>query len=262
LNFVLDEQKKSLTQKRLGPVTRVVIATPQTSGGGMQICGVVHRLLNVKLCQPLVNTISNNPHTHRNWLALKSASAIFSMASKAIHTDSRPKPSRPGQQANELNQRHQDKDFSEPLPSPDKIKESKSGIDAPSNPGKQDQPTGMEPTSWPGSQFILRARTFWQDSLVGPAKRMTARELGVALGIGVWGGLFPVPSTTTAVVAALLALARLAGVNIQPAAAALAIAVNLAITPVQVRQRFIVHMLRCANELIVLHTTNLAVPSD
>ena len=106
----------------------------------------------------------------------------------------------------ELKKRQQNTDFNPRTPLPDQTRDTgPESVDAPPVP----------PTSWPGSQLLQRARTFWRDSLVGPAKRMTARELGIALGIGVWGGLFLVPSATTAVVDDILALARLAGVKNQ-----------------------------------------------
>jgi hypothetical protein len=92
----------------------------------------------------------------------------------------------------------------------------------------------LKPSSWPGAHLLMNARTFWNEKIYGPARSMTGAELGVALGVGIWGGLFPMPGATTAVVAALLAALPFAGVRISPPAAGLSIAVNLALTPVQV----------------------------
>ena len=216
--------------------------TPQNSGRrhsagpeGMQRIPVfLHRLRTAKSCrgcQPFVNRICNTTYTRQTWFALKGAKIPVSAIFSSIHSDSRPRDM-------DLNKRKQIKDLIEQLSLSDKSKETKAETEgAPSNLSKQNlhsQSSPVQTTSWPRSQ-LLRARIFWQDSLVGPAKRMTAQELGIALGIGVWGGLFPVPSATTVVVAAILTLSRLVGIKIQPAAAALAIAVNLALTPVQVR---------------------------
>ena len=86
----------------------------------------------------------------------------------------------------------------------------------------------------PQTQLLSRALAFWREQIEGPARHMTGAELGVALGVGIWGGLFPMPGATTGVVAALLALLRFVGFRITTPAAGLAVAINLALTPLQV----------------------------
>ena len=91
-------------------------------------------------------------------------------------------------------------------------------------------------SSYSGFKIFGRAKAFWREKLLIPASNLTTEQLGLALGAGIWGGIFPVPGVTTAAVGLIIAGLRLVGCSTPAPAVALAVAVNLALTPLQVNQ--------------------------
>ena len=71
-------------------------------------------------------------------------------------------------------------------------------------------------------------------SVVTPLRQMPPTDRLMCLSVGVVGGMFPVPFLTTVVTFALIAALRLTGARLQPAAVAVATAVNLLVAPADV----------------------------
>eukprot|EP00960_Hanusia_phi_P027710 746970-Hanusia_phi.AAC.3 len=81
--------------------------------------------------------------------------------------------------------------------------------------------------------IMERLRRFARHEVYEPAVKMSMAELGMSLSAGGWGGLFPIPGATTIAVFALLICLR-TRFTVSPVVSALAVAINLLLTPVQI----------------------------
>lgn len=75
-------------------------------------------------------------------------------------------------------------------------------------------------------------KLWFNDKLVTPAKSLSGSQIGLAFGSGFWGGVFPIPAMSTFATLFICSVAMSSSFN--PAMTTIAIAINLAVTPVQI----------------------------
>lgn len=74
-------------------------------------------------------------------------------------------------------------------------------------------------------------KSWFQTKLVSPAKSLTGSQIGLASGVGFWGGVFPIPALSTFATVFLSSVLMASAFN--PAMITIAIAINVIVTPVQ-----------------------------
>ena len=75
-------------------------------------------------------------------------------------------------------------------------------------------------------------KSWVQNKLVFPAKSLTGSQIGLASGVGFWGGVFPIPALSTFATLFLSSVLMASAFN--PAMTTIAIAINLVVTPIQI----------------------------
>ena len=79
----------------------------------------------------------------------------------------------------------------------------------------------------------MSAIKVWFDTkLITPAKSLSASQVGLSLGVGFWGGVFPIPALSTFATLFLCSVIMTSAFN--PAMTTIAIAINLIATPLQI----------------------------
>ena len=74
-------------------------------------------------------------------------------------------------------------------------------------------------------------KNWLNEKLVTPAKSLSGSQVGLAVGVGFWGGVFPIPACSTFATLALCSTILFSMFN--PAMTTIAISINLAVTPLQ-----------------------------
>jgi hypothetical protein len=70
------------------------------------------------------------------------------------------------------------------------------------------------------------------EKLITPAKSLSGSQIGLAIGAGFWGGIFPIPALSTFATLGLTSVILYSMFN--PAMTTIAISINLAVTPIQI----------------------------
>ena len=78
---------------------------------------------------------------------------------------------------------------------------------------------------------MVNIRAWVKEKLIVPAKSLNGAQLGLAAGVGFWGGIFPIPALSTFATIGLCSMILSSMFN--PAMTTIAISLNLAVTPLQ-----------------------------
>jgi hypothetical protein len=77
---------------------------------------------------------------------------------------------------------------------------------------------------------MVDVKKWMNEKFVTPGKLLSPVQIGLAVAVGVWGGIFPIPTLSTF---ATLAFVSVLGKRFNTAMSSIAIAVNLLVTPLQ-----------------------------
>ena len=78
---------------------------------------------------------------------------------------------------------------------------------------------------------MVQIRKWVNEKLISPARSLAPRQVGLAVAVGFYGGIFPIPACSTFATLALCSAILKSSFN--PAMTTIAISINLAATPVQ-----------------------------
>jgi hypothetical protein len=79
---------------------------------------------------------------------------------------------------------------------------------------------------------MVNLKKWVNEKLLLPARSLTAFQIGLAVSVGLWGGIFPIPAMSTFSTLALCTILLSSLFN--AAMTSLAIAVNVIVTPIQI----------------------------
>ncbi len=78
---------------------------------------------------------------------------------------------------------------------------------------------------------MSKVNQWLNDKFVVPARSLSHSQIGLALGVGLWGGIFPIPACSTFATVFLCSTILISMFN--TAMTTISLSVNLAVTPVQ-----------------------------
>ena len=75
-------------------------------------------------------------------------------------------------------------------------------------------------------------QNWFETKLMTPARSLSGAQVGLSIGVGFWGGVFPIPAMSTFATLFLCSVILASAFN--PAMSTIAIAINLIVTPLQI----------------------------